>query len=64
MRGSTGDAGMPGPTGMTHFELKSGWEYRHSELQGLCLKICNFIEKNPDIVKKVVITKEKIQGFI
>lgn len=62
---SIGSTGAPGPTSMTHFEISNGcWEKKHAELQGLCLKICDFIEKNPNIAQKVVITKDIIRGFV
>ena len=58
---SQGVQGMSGPTSMTQFEIPSGkWTQQHAELNGLCVKILNFLNENPDIASKVEITRNLI----
>ena len=55
--------GMSGPTSMTQFEIPSGkWTQQHAELNGLCVKILNFLNEYPDIASKVEITKDLIRS--
>ncbi len=60
-----GPEGIPGPTSMTNFEILDGiWTEKHGVLNGLCVQILNYLNKNPELASRVEITRKSIQSKI
>lgn len=63
--GECGITGMSGPTGMTNFEIPDRmWTQEYADLDGLCIKVLNFLNEHPGLASKVEITKDSIKSFI
>lgn len=60
-----GISGMPGPSGITDFEIEEGgWSKKHVILQNLCFPITKFIKENPEVASVVTITQNSIKSFV
>ena len=59
-KGPKGKTGMSGPASYTHFEIRGGWSEKYVELDDLCLKVLNYLQKNPEIASVVEITKDAV----
>lgn len=62
--GEKGEPGMPGPSGITNFEMNKWWSNEHVKLQNLCFDIVAFLSEHPDLASKVEITKDSIKSFL
>lgn len=63
MMNPRGVPGMPGPSGITNFEIGgTGWSEQHVQLQNLCFSIVKFMQENPEIACAVTITCNSIKS--
>ena len=58
------EGGLSGPSSVTFFEVKDErWTKKYAELQSLCFKVMRFLEENPEIAAKVIITNHDMRSM-